>query len=42
VIATIGCAGRCGDDDIRHAPAPATTADRQPGTHEDHDLRLEY
>jgi hypothetical protein len=34
-----GCAGRCGDDDIRHAPAPATTDDRPPDNHEHHDLR---
>jgi hypothetical protein len=39
VIATSGCAGLCGDVDIRPAPAPATTADRQPGTHDDHQLR---
>jgi pimeloyl-ACP methyl ester carboxylesterase len=25
-----------------HVPAPATTDDRPPGNHEDHDLRLEY
>jgi hypothetical protein len=25
VIATTGCAGRCGDDDIKHAPEAATT-----------------
>jgi SRSO17 transposase len=42
VIATTGCAGRHGDADIKPAPAHATTADRQPGTHEDHDLWLEY
>jgi hypothetical protein len=42
VIWRTGCAGRCGDADIRHAPAPATTNDRPPGNHEDHDLRLEY
>jgi hypothetical protein len=36
-----GCAGRCGDADTRRAPVPATTAARRPGTHEDHDLRLE-
>ena len=36
------CAGRYGDDDIRHAPVPATTDDRPPGNHEDHELRLEY
>jgi hypothetical protein len=36
------CAGRYGDDDIRHAPAPATTDDRPPGNHEHHDLRLDY
>jgi hypothetical protein len=36
------CAGRCGDDDISHAPAPATTDDRPPGHHEHHDLRLDY
>jgi hypothetical protein len=40
-IAPTGCAGRCGGADIRRAPAPATTADKQPGTHEDHELRLE-
>ena len=32
-----GCAGRCGDDDIKPAPAPATT-DNRPADHEDHDL----
>jgi hypothetical protein len=37
-----GCAGRCGDADTKHAPVPATTDDRPPGNHEDHDLRLEY
>jgi hypothetical protein len=36
-----GCAGRCGDAATRPAPVPATTAARRPGTHEDHDLRLE-
>src|SRR6266516_856643 len=36
-----GCAGRCGDADTKHAPGPATTDDRAPGNHEDHDLRLE-
>ena len=35
------CAGRYGDD-IKHAPAPATTDDRPPGNHEYHDLRLDY
>jgi hypothetical protein len=30
-IATTGCAGLCGDDDIKHAPAPATI-DKQLGT----------
>jgi Transposase DDE domain len=38
VISATGCAGRCGDAGIRHAPAPATTADRRPCNH---DLRLE-
>ncbi len=42
VIAPTGCAGRCGDADIRPAPVPAITDDRPPGNHEDHDLRLEY
>jgi hypothetical protein len=37
-----GCAGRYGDANTKHAPAPATTDDRRPGNHEDHDLRLEY
>jgi hypothetical protein len=37
-----GCAGRCGDADTKHAPVPATTNDRPPGNHEDHELRLEY
>jgi hypothetical protein len=37
-----GCAGRCGDDDISNAPAPATTDDKPHGTHEDHDQRLQY
>jgi len=36
------CAGRGGDDDIRRVPAPATTDDKPPGNHEDHELRLEY
>jgi hypothetical protein len=36
------CAGRDGDDDISHAPAPATTDDKPPSNHEHHDLRLEY
>jgi len=36
------CAGRCGDADIKPAPAPATTNDKPPCNHEDHDLRLEY
>jgi hypothetical protein len=40
--ATSGYAGQHGDDDIKPSPAPATTDDRQPGTYEDHDLRLEY
>jgi hypothetical protein len=31
-----------GDDDISHAPAPATTDDKPPSNHEHHDLRLEY
>jgi hypothetical protein len=31
----------CGGDDIKPAPVPATTDDRPPGHHEDHDLRLE-
>jgi hypothetical protein len=36
-------AGRCGDADIRHAPAPAITDDKPPpGSHEDHDLRLDH
>ena len=35
------CAGQCGDADIRHAPAPATTDDKPPSNHEDHDLRPE-
>jgi pimeloyl-ACP methyl ester carboxylesterase len=35
-----GCAGRSGDTDLRHAPAPATADDRPPGNHDDHDLRL--
>jgi pimeloyl-ACP methyl ester carboxylesterase len=34
-------AGRSGDADSRHAPAPATTNDK-PTNHEDHDLRSEY
>jgi hypothetical protein len=42
LIAATGCAGRCGDDDISNAPAPATTDDKPHGTHEDHDLRLRY
>jgi hypothetical protein len=43
----IGCAGRCGDADLKPAPAPVTTNDK-PTDHEDHDhdhdhdLRLEY
>jgi hypothetical protein len=37
-----GRAGRSGDADSRHAPAPATTNDKPPSNHEDHDLRLEY
>jgi hypothetical protein len=36
-----GCAGQHGNADIRHAPAPATTNDKPPGYHEDHELRLE-
>jgi hypothetical protein len=42
VISATGCAGRSGDADIRHAPVAATTDDKPPGNHEDHDLRLEY
>jgi hypothetical protein len=42
LISATVCAGRCGDADSRPAPAPATTDDRPPGNHEDHDLRLEY
>jgi hypothetical protein len=41
VTSAIGCAGHCGDADIKPAPAPATTNDK-PTNHEDHDLRLEY
>ena len=41
-IPPTGCAGRSGDADIKPAPAPATTDDKPPGNHEDHDLRLEY
>jgi hypothetical protein len=37
-----GGAGRSGEVDIRHAPAPGTTDNRPPGNHDDHDLRLEY
>jgi hypothetical protein len=40
-ISAIGCAGRCGDADIRHAPAAATTDDKPP-EREERDLRLEY
>ena len=36
-------AGRSGDAAIKPAPVPATTDDKPPpGSHEDHDLRLEY
>jgi hypothetical protein len=39
----IGCAGRSGDADIKPALAAVTTDDKPPpGSHEDHDLRLEY
>jgi hypothetical protein len=41
-ITRTGCAGRGGDADIKPAPVPATTDDKPPGNHEDHDLRLEY
>jgi hypothetical protein len=41
-ISATDYAGRLGDADIRHAPAPATTDDKPPGNHEDHDLWLEY
>jgi hypothetical protein len=41
VTSAIGSAGRCGDADIKPAPAPATT-DAKPTDHEDHNLRLEY
>jgi SRSO17 transposase len=41
VTPATGCAGRHGDADSKPAPAPATTADRQPGTHEEHHPRLE-
>jgi hypothetical protein len=38
---TTGWAGRSGDADIKHEPVPATTDDKPPGSHEDHDLRLQ-
>ena len=34
-------AGRCGDDDIKHAPAAATTSDKPPSNDEHHDPRLD-
>ena len=37
-----GCAGQHGNADIKPAPAPGSPDDRQPGTYEDHNLRLEY
>jgi hypothetical protein len=33
-------AGDLGDDDLK--PAPATTSDKPPGSHEHHEVRLEY
>lgn len=33
-ITPTGWPGRCGGDAIRHAPGPATTVDKPPGTHE--------
>jgi hypothetical protein len=35
-----GCAGRCGDDDIKHAPAEPTTSDKPPSSHEHDEVRL--
>jgi hypothetical protein len=42
VIPATAGAGQPGNADTKPAPAPATTADKPPGNHEHHGLRLEY
>ncbi|MFI0467186.1 hypothetical protein ACH347_24170 [Saccharopolyspora sp. 5N102] len=37
-----GSAGQSGDADTKPAPATLTIDGKQPPSHEDHDLRLEY
>jgi hypothetical protein len=41
VMTCTGCAGHGGDAASKPALAPATTNDKPPSSHEDHDLRLE-